>query len=452
MKKYTDKYNLTDLMSFAMVGFEFEFYSKEPYYKTLELLNMVLAPVQVWGFREYHSNFKTDEKNYKIEPDHSGGSNMIELVTGPIKYTDSKIVLLKVLKYIQQRGYTNDKCSVHINISFNRDNTKKTIDKVNVLKMILNIDEEDIYKKFPNRQNNIYAKSVKNVMPYKQYDYVSTALKSIQNNFYTPEEKYYGVNFNHLQEQEDARIEYRYIGGENYEFKTGEILDLLDYFISFSWQNIGASLDEADVAELKKYFNSHINKYKSFSSYDKFLASYPHATISVNNNYLYDIVNAYYDKFYDMLYDLFSSIKTEDNIYVNYVSDIHKLEIVDLNFETILDIKNFDFIDCDIQNSMLYNCMIVNSNIKNCHLVDCVVHGSDIVNSKIAESTVDESSTMLDCFFYSGVINAEMSGGVFRSGTIGDNAFIKSDVKIIKEEEGFFGDSEDKNSKKKKKI
>jgi len=31
-------------------------------------------------------------------------------------------------------------------------------------------------------------------------------------------------------------------------------------------------------------------------------------------------------------------------------------------------------------------------------------------------------------------------------------AFIKSDVKIIKEEEGFFGDSENKNSNKKKKV
>ena len=124
-----------------------------------------------------------------------------------------------------------------------------------------------------------------------------------------------------------------------------------------------------------------------------------------------------------MLYDLFSSIKTEDNIYVNYASDIHKLEIVDLNFETILDINNFDFIDCDIQNSMLYKCMIVNSNIKNCHLVDCIVYGSDVVNSKIASTTVDESSTLLDCFFHSGVMNAEMSGGVFRSGTIGDDCF-----------------------------
>ena len=103
MKKYSDKFlNQTNKLKKARVGFEFEFHMKDiSFYKTLELLNQELSPVKVWGFRQYHSDFTPDEKNFKIEPDLSGGSNMVELVTGPLDYYDAKYYLIKIVKFIQ---------------------------------------------------------------------------------------------------------------------------------------------------------------------------------------------------------------------------------------------------------------------------------------------------------------------------------------------------------------
>ena len=123
MEKYSDKFlNQSGKLMNAIVGMEFEFYMKDlSFYKTLELLNQELSPVKVWGFREYHSDFTPDDKNFKIEPDLSGGSNMIELVTGPLDYYDAKYYLIKIVKFIQTYGYSNEKCSVHFNLSFNGD-------------------------------------------------------------------------------------------------------------------------------------------------------------------------------------------------------------------------------------------------------------------------------------------------------------------------------------------
>jgi hypothetical protein len=103
MKKYSDKFlNQSSKLKNAVIGFEFEFYMKDlSYYKTLELLNQELKPVKVWGFRQYHSDFTPDSQNFKIEPDLSGGSNMVELITGPMQYTDAKFYLIKILKFIQ---------------------------------------------------------------------------------------------------------------------------------------------------------------------------------------------------------------------------------------------------------------------------------------------------------------------------------------------------------------
>ena len=108
MKKYSDKFlNQSNKLKNARIGFEFEFYMKDlSYYKTLELLNQELSPVKVWGFRQYHSDFTPDANNFKIEPDLSGGSYMVELVTGPLDYFDAKYYLVKIIKFIQTYGYT----------------------------------------------------------------------------------------------------------------------------------------------------------------------------------------------------------------------------------------------------------------------------------------------------------------------------------------------------------
>ena len=139
----------------------------------MELLNKELAPVKVHGFRQYHSDFKPDDKNFKIEPDLSGGSNMVELVTGPMHYNDAKFYLIKILKFIQNYGYTNDKSSIHFNLSFFGE---KNLNDLNVLKLILNTDEDEIYRFYPSRKGNIYAKSVKKVIPYKEYDFFNISI------------------------------------------------------------------------------------------------------------------------------------------------------------------------------------------------------------------------------------------------------------------------------------
>jgi len=229
MDKYTDKYiNKFDILNNAIVGFEFEFYSTRPYHKLLEILNRELNPVTVTGYRVYHSSFDPDAENWKIEPDLSMGYDGIELVSGPIPYVNAKFYLLKVLKILQRPEFrTDDKCSIHINISFDKDKTTNVLDKLNKLKLILNVDENFVYKHFPERENNFYAKSVKKLIPFKSYDFSNNAAEILINSLELPDTKYYGINLLNIF---NGRVEYRYIGGEDYQDKTAEILDLMDYF------------------------------------------------------------------------------------------------------------------------------------------------------------------------------------------------------------------------------
>ena len=272
MKKYSEKFiHEFSKLNLSRLGFEFEFYMKDlSFYKTLELLNKELSPVLVHGFRQYHSDFTPDENNFKIEPDLSGGSNMVELVTGPMDYQTGKYYLIKILKFIQNYGYTNEKSSIHFNLSFKGE---KNLNDLNILKLILNTDEDEIYRFYPSRKGNIYAKSVKSVIPFKEYDFFNVPISTVKNSLRIPNDKYFGINFLHINnDKKSQRLEYRYIGGKDYEQSIGNIVYFLDRFILDTFNSIDVSFNQNDANKLEEYLEENIDKYRHFSKYDNFSA------------------------------------------------------------------------------------------------------------------------------------------------------------------------------------
>lgn len=451
MEKFTDKYvNKFNILNNAIVGFEFEFFSERPYHKLLELLNRELNPVTVSGYRVYHSSFEPSEKKWKIEPDLSLGYDGIELITGPLPYVNAKFYLLKILKILQGPDFhTDDKCSIHINISFDKTKTTNVLDKLNRLKLILNVDENFIYKYFPERENNIYAKSVKKLIPFKSYDFTNSAADILTNSLELPDTKYYGINLLNIF---DGRVEYRYIGGENYQDKTSEVLDLLDYFIDLTYSCITDPMNEDDMDELKDYLSDNINQFKNFTKLDNFIAEFPSIDLQVDQNPDLIILRTYYEQIYDELYNIITNIYNLNNCIINYNTENQKLELVDATFKTIFDIKKLDIIDCNIDGGSFVNCNIINCEIKNAHLTNCTIIYTDIYNSKVESCKINEGTILNDCYVSNCLLNGHMKGGVFRSGKLGENGEIDSDVKIVTSANNYFGNNKDQSMEDKLKA
>jgi hypothetical protein len=444
-----DKFSINNINDFkilekAVIGFEFEFYSEKSYYKLLEFLNNELEGIKVRGFRKYHSKFNPGDKIFKIEPDYSLGKRGVELITGPIPYVNSKVILLKI---IQDFGRTNEKASLHINISFDPDKTNKTIDLLNKLKILLDVDEEKIYKSFPERRDNYYAKSVKNMIPFKGYDFSNDNIIRLTNNLELPDTKYYGINTNPINE---GRLEFRYVGGEGYEDKTVEILDLLDYFILITWNSINEPLSKQNITDLRKYLNNNISNYKNFKNYENFIGEFPTIKLQVDKETHPDKIRLYYDTFYDELFEILNNIYSLQDCILNWNTDTKKFEIVDADFKAIFDFKNLDLVECTIDGGSYYGCNIVNCDFKNSHIYTCNVSNSDIFNSKIEASKIDETSELNNCYLFNTQLNGILNSGVFRSGRIGENAIIGDDVEIISGTESFFGVKHEDGDKKKK--
>lgn len=437
MKKYSDKFlKQSDKLKKAVVGIEFEFYLKDiSYYKTLEILNEYLSPVKVWGFRQYHSDFKVNAKNFKIEPDLSGGSNMVEFITGPLNYYDAKYYLVKMLKFIQNYGYSNDKSSIHFNISFNDEDMD--LNDLNILKLILNTDEEEIYRAFPGRKNNIYSKSVKNMIPYKEYDFFNVPISVVKNNLKLPDDKYYGINFLNIEKnKESQRIEFRYLGGKDYEKNIGQNIYFMERFIINSHDSINAGFDSSDITKLVEFLEENITNYKTLSKYDNFIVEFPTVQLQIDQISDYDIIIPYYHKIYHRIYDLVNSTENLENCIVNYVTETKTLEIIDANVKTISTIKTIDFINCTLD-GIFDDCYFVNCELMESQLSKSKLKQTEATNCKILNCNV-EGSTLKNCYFVEGYLNSDMIGGIYRSGELGPNATMDSDVKIVKDYDNFF--------------
>ncbi|MFW6009189.1 MAG: amidoligase family protein [archaeon] len=437
MKKFSiENINDFNILKNAVVGFEFEFFTEKSYFKLLEFLNREMGSIETRGYKKYHSKFNPNEKIFKIEPDYSLGSMGVELVTGPLTYVNSRIVLLKILKLIQEYGRTNEKCSIHINISFEQNEKRKTIELLNILKLILSINEKYIYKKFPERENNFYAKSVTKIIPFKGFDFTNNAIRHITNNLELPDTKYYGINTNVIT---DGRIEFRYIGGLDYQYKTAEILDLMDYFILETWNSIDEELNDEDISKLREYLNKNISNFKRFKNYENFISEFPTIKLQVDKNIDNKIIKTYYNLFYDQLFNLLNNIYNLQDSIINWNNESKRLELVDSNIKGIFDIKNVDIIDCVIDSGNYYKCNLINCEIRNAHIGSSSIINTGVLNSKIDSSKIDSTSDIKDCYLFNTLLDGFMKGGVFRSGKIGENAIIEDDVEIITNMGSYFG-------------
>jgi hypothetical protein len=452
MKKFSEKYinNYKDL-SVMKVGLEFEFYSTEiSYFKMLEILNNSFHPVKVHGFKTYHSDYNPIGDNFKLERDLSGGSDMIELITSPMDFFKAKFYLIKILKFIQEYGYTNNKCSLHINLSIDGEKTTKQLRNLNILKQILRTDEEDIYKTFPSRKNNIYAKSIKKLIPFENYDFSNVSIDYIQNNIKTNNSKYYGINFSNMYNSDGSeRIEYRYIGGKGYEFLSGDIIEFMSVFSMDIINNLTTEFSEEDSNNLAEFLDNKISNFKNFNTYDKFLVEFPDINIQVNQNPEYNTVNSYYPSMYKQLYEFIESTEELGECTINFFIEENRFEVINADFVCISMLESYDFIDCEITNGMFNSCNIINTNVNNSEISMSNIHGSNIIGSKVINCTV-EHSKLDDCFFMNGYLNSEMIGGIFRSGKLGPYADMSPTTKIIGATQNFFGTEGDDSKGKTK--
>lgn len=423
----------------CLLGLEVEFVRKPNYTLSTikkELSKLLGAKIRIE--KEHHSDFVPTDTEFKMEPDFSLGDNSVELVTGPLNYNHGRIVLMKMLKWLRENPNvkTTERCGLHLNLNYPET---RYIQDIDILKFILNFDEEEVYSRFPNRKDNLYTKSIKDIVPlHSNFDFNS--LTTNRTSFTYPNSKYYGINFEKLK---SSYLEFRYLGGRKYEQKQSDILYLLDYFLksikdSYKANNEGIKDKLIELLEPKK------KVFLAGQNYFNFKNIFKNIELKVDTKTDEESLKLFFPILWRDLFPILikmKEVKFNMRGVINYDTD-----------NSVIELAHFNLRRTFIENPriLLYDCRLINLVLISTPIHDCVVSNSDLdrcatMNSKFKDTRIKNESNNYAEFrncYLDGVkiMDSYIEGGIFRKGEysnteITDNTtIIKNDVVNLDEE------------------
>ncbi len=399
----------------SKIGLEFEFFANEGLDEVKRSLSNTLNK-RIQIEEKAHSDFTPSSETFKLEPDNSGGTGMIELVTGPMPFVESKLIIAKTLKWIRENGSTNERCSIHINIAFDgkKLGTPTNISNLDIGKFVLNFDENKIYEAFPNRKDSVYAKSIKFIVPLSGMTQPSPERISWKNYMFVSE-KYYGVNFSKLPKN---YIEFRYLGGKDYEKKYNTIMDLTEHFVISLYETLMyPKYTDKDLKQLDAVLEKHSGIVESYKDYQAFKKKFPKIKLMVDLKTYDQIVETFYPKMREEIFKLLTLAGLKEGL-INYDADTGRMQLKNAELMRCFEVKGIDIVDCKIQGNIL-NCDIFSSELINSSLFESNLFGAtDAADCKIEDSYVSKNVMCKDSYIFGprGVFSGEMEGGIFRKG------------------------------------
>ena len=430
MQKLNRDSSRISILNGSQIGVEFEFYSNLELEETQKSLSKLLNR-KIRLEDKAHSDFQPSNEVFKMEPDMSGGKGLVELVTGAMQYRDARIVIIKMLGWIKENGYTTDRASIHLNMSFNPNylEDKMMISKMNILKFILEFDEKRVYKYFPNREDSTYAKSIKWVMPKNEAFYYNENLIS-SDNFTFANTKYYGINFEKAQKN---YLEFRYIGGKDYEKKADDILHLAEMFIMSVWKScFNPMFTPENKIEMKRILQKNAPLMEMLKDHTAVNKHWPKIHILVDLQDNPQVIEVQWARFKTKVLDLLGHGGMEEGV-INYDSDYSVVQVKDGKFKTAYLLNGFEFVNCElsgnIENSGIYSCKATGAQILRSNLYQ----GTEVMDSKVESSFVHGSCTLKNCYVFGrdGIFKGKMEGGIFREGYVGPHARFSEETEVI---------------------
>jgi hypothetical protein len=329
----------------SKIGLEFEFFANEGLDEVKRSLSTVLNK-RIQIEEKAHSEFTPSNEVFKLEPDNSGGTGMIELVTGPMPFVESKLIIAKTLKWIRENGSTNERCSIHINIAFDgkKLGTPTNVSNLDIGKFVLNFDENKIYEAFPKRKDSVYAKSIKFIVPLSGMTQPSPERISWKNYMFVSE-KYYGVNFSKLPKN---YIEFRYLGGKDYEKKYNTIMNLTEHFVLSLYETLMyPKYTDADLKRLDSILEKHSGIVESYKDYQTFKKKFPKIKLMVDLKTYDQIVETFYPKMREEIFKLLTLAGLKEGL-INYDADTGRIQLKNAELMRCFEIKGIDIVDSKV--------------------------------------------------------------------------------------------------------
>ena len=410
----------------CFVSFDLDFYCKFSIKKVAEKFGIILKENIELVDEE---NFEPSEGKYYIVKSYGHGKERYRFYTDKLIYAKARIVLISAFGVIKEFGYTDDSCIVNVTMSFNRNISNINIRSMNILKFILEFNEDIPYRFFPNQKDSIYVKSIKNITPQNRF-FRSENLKVEDFNYVLPNMKYFGVIFDDIK---DGNISFRYIGGEKYEYKIVEALELIGIYITYIQKSLfDSSFSAKNKEELKKIIKKSEKILLAYESSTKFKEVFPDIKLTVDMDDNDQILKSKYVKFRDDIFELLSSSNITKGE-INYDSAMSKIQAQKLT-GNIYEIEDWEFVNCDLSIEFAMNCNFFDCKLNNSSISRCNVYRHSIIKkSKILDTYINRTCEITDTFIHGqqSMIDGKIVRGKIIGGRIGNHSRISPETEKL---------------------
>ena len=254
--------------------------------------------------------------------------------------------------------------------------------------------------------------------------------RALWKNYMFVNEKYYGINFTKIPK---GYIEFRYLGGADYEKKYSTVLSMMEHFITSLYETLENPVySSEDIKKLNLVLEKHRDVVQSYKTYSKFKEIFPNITLMVDLLTTNQIVEMYYPKIREKVFELLTKADMNNGL-INYDSDTGRIQIKGANLNRCFEITNVDIVECKVKGN-IKGCDIFYSELNDASLFESNVFGGSTINScKVEDSYVSRNVVAENCYVFGhrGVFSGEMEGGIFRQGRATKFAMFSDSTEVI---------------------
>ena len=426
------KYTLPEVFGATSIGFVFEFYSSKQ-------TNFI---VENLGKRTMKDVVTTNDITYEPSPgraillkEYEGKKPRYSFKLPRQKFSLAIPLMKEVLSWLSETSDCTFDTVMRVNMSFDHHHlrTLRDISNMSPNMLILKIDEEYIFDRFPNQEDSPYAMSIKTLMPMSEAVYTHDILKNVNYIIGTPKGKHFGIDFTNYTR---GILEFNYIGGVEYSEKQKEIMELIEYYVIKTYQSLNETeYSKSEHSELKFMTNQFYKIHEAYYDPEKFQELFPEIKLAVNMRRDSQLLKTYWPKIRNTVFETVINNNLREGEF-NYDSDIsvYQLRGADINCTTL---KEFDLVKCNIT-GIVENCNLIVCEVNNARLLDSkVVKGTNISNSYLRGVTVEEQNELENCFVENNyeVLNCTIRNSIIKFAGLGIKSRLEEGTVFIDREE-----------------
>jgi hypothetical protein len=421
-------YSIREVLNSTRVGFSFEFYNtQETPFIAEDLSRICGKTVAVTSEKNIFSTWN----NPILLKEYDGKNPKYKFTTSPQDFFSVESMLSGMLEWIDQKAKTDRSTGLQVVLSFNSGalQTLNTISNMDVAKLVLKMDENYLYQRFPERKNSPHAISIKGLLPTNEFFSTPGAIGMFKNYFLYPSAHYYGIDFT---DQHLGELKFNYIGGKNYGRNLKNITEAIHYYILTTYQTLNISGYTAEMGvNLEKIFeNYHIIR-RIYYDPKWFLENIKDIQVGVDLKRDNRIIETFWPKLRDPLTRLMLESGFAKGKF-NWDSEEGRFQIKEAK---LLGgkIKKMDLIDCDVQ-GIIEDCGIWNTKIKNSRVIfSTLVESNKIEDSILERVRADRNNSIKKSWIYNvgEVINCDVNESIIKDAAIGNQAKIDEECLVI---------------------